>query len=173
MIKEKKAQSATGFSPAKIRGLCRGQSAMEFLMTYGWAILVMVAVVSMLFYLGVLNPREQAPNVCTMPAGFSCYGYKISSGGELTLDLTQATGHTLTVTEIACDARETPSFSSVSEEISSGDHAQLTTTCYKISGAAPGAGEYYKGKIHIRYLDQNTGISHRIVGDITYRVESD
>lgn len=160
------------------RGTLPAQSAMEFMMTYGWAVLVMVGVISVLFYLGVMNPREQAPNLCTMPASFNCYGFKVSSNGtdytgRLTLDLTQATGHTVNVTEIACDAREDPSFTTIGTRIYNGDHESMTVTCYKSSGASPDVGEYYKGDLHVRYLDENTGVTHRIVGSITYRVEND
>ncbi|MGC8538978.1 MAG: hypothetical protein ACP5MK_03880, partial [Candidatus Micrarchaeia archaeon] len=37
------------------------QSAMEYLMTYGWAILIIAVVLSALFYLGVFNPMSFAP----------------------------------------------------------------------------------------------------------------
>ncbi len=48
----------------------RGQAAMEYLMTYGWAILVIVIVLAALLYLGIFNLNP--PEVCTMPAGMSC-----------------------------------------------------------------------------------------------------
>lgn len=34
----------------------KGQGAMEFLMTYGWAILVVLIAIGCLWYFGVLNP---------------------------------------------------------------------------------------------------------------------
>ena len=35
----------------------KSQSAMEYLMTYGWAILVVLIALGALFYLGVFNPK--------------------------------------------------------------------------------------------------------------------
>ena len=39
----------------------RGQAAMEFLMTYGWAILAAIIVIGVLAYFGVLSPDKFLP----------------------------------------------------------------------------------------------------------------
>ncbi|MGC8662613.1 MAG: hypothetical protein ACP5RT_02395, partial [Candidatus Micrarchaeia archaeon] len=39
----------------------RAQSAMEYLMTYGWAILIIAVVLGALFQLGVFNANNFAP----------------------------------------------------------------------------------------------------------------
>ena len=39
----------------------RSQSAMEYLMTYGWAILIIAVVLGALYYLGVFNTANLAP----------------------------------------------------------------------------------------------------------------
>ncbi len=39
----------------------KGQAAMEFLMTYGWAILVVLAAIGALAYFGVLSPGKLLP----------------------------------------------------------------------------------------------------------------
>src|SRR3989344_3309999 len=48
----------------------RAQSAMEYLMTYGWAILVVLIALGALFYLGVFNPRTS--NSCVASAPITC-----------------------------------------------------------------------------------------------------
>ena len=50
----------------------RGQAAMEFLMTYGWAILVVLAAIAALAYFGILSPARFLPERCTGPAGLDC-----------------------------------------------------------------------------------------------------
>ncbi|MBI3036442.1 hypothetical protein HYY73_01620 [Candidatus Woesearchaeota archaeon] len=42
----------------------KGQAAMEFLMTYGWAILVVLVVIGALSYFGVLSPSTLLPEKC-------------------------------------------------------------------------------------------------------------
>jgi len=50
----------------------KAQAAMEFLMTYGWAILVVLVAIGALAYFGVLNPQRFLPDSCQGPAGFDC-----------------------------------------------------------------------------------------------------
>ena len=52
---------------------------MEFLMTYGWAILVVLAAIGALAYFGVLSPSKILPSSCTVGAGFGCRDYKATS----------------------------------------------------------------------------------------------
>jgi hypothetical protein len=55
----------------------KGQAAMEFLMTYGWAILVVLAAIGALAYFGVLSPDRFMPSKCMVSGGFSCVEYKM------------------------------------------------------------------------------------------------
>src|SRR3989344_6250981 len=52
---------------------------MEFLMTYGWAILVVLVVIGALAYFGVLSPAKLLPDKCTSTAGFQCTDYTFGS----------------------------------------------------------------------------------------------
>ena len=58
----------------------RAQSAMEYLMTYGWAILIIAVVLGALFQLGVFNANNFAPKA---PPG-ACYVVRI--GGTVSLE---------------------------------------------------------------------------------------
>ncbi len=42
----------------------KGQAAMEFLMTYGWAILIAIIAIAALIAFGVLNPGKSSQNTC-------------------------------------------------------------------------------------------------------------
>ena len=50
----------------------KAQSAMEYLMTYGWAILIIAVVLAALFELGVFNGSNLGPQACIAQAGFVC-----------------------------------------------------------------------------------------------------
>jgi len=58
----------------------RSQAAMEFLMTYGWAILVVLAAIVALAYFGVLNPARFIPETCTLPStsGLACLDFGLA-----------------------------------------------------------------------------------------------
>jgi len=47
----------------------KGQAAMEFLMTYGWAILVVLVAIGALAYFGVLSPEQFLPEKCIIASG--------------------------------------------------------------------------------------------------------
>ena len=55
-----------------------GQAAMEFLMTYGWAILVVLVVIGALSYFGVLSPATLLPEKCTFPVSVSCTDHAVT-----------------------------------------------------------------------------------------------
>jgi len=151
----------------------KAQSAIEFLMTYGWAILIVLSVVAVLFYTGVFNPSTVAPTMCVLGAGFACQGYLIDTAGNLTIDLGQSTGNSVNITGIACDTSSSPtSWKSVSQTIENGRHAVITGVPCKKDGAAPKAGDYYKGTIFINYTDKETGMSHKVKGEVSYKIGS-
>ncbi len=50
----------------------KGQAAMEFLMTYGWAILAAVIVIGVLAYFSVFSPANYIPTSCVLSAPFGC-----------------------------------------------------------------------------------------------------
>src|SRR3989344_626758 len=77
----------------------RGQAAMEFLMTYGWAILVVLIALGALFYLGVFSPK--VPNICNIPAPFVCQDVKFS---DSTLILRVGASGVSSITYVVADA---------------------------------------------------------------------
>lgn len=50
----------------------KGQAAVEFLMTYGWAVLMLLTIVGAFTYLGFTNPDQFLQNKCTVTTGFNC-----------------------------------------------------------------------------------------------------
>lgn len=48
----------------------KGQAALEYLVTYGWAILAIVIIAAVLWYLGVFNPAQYSN-----PGGKQCGGF--------------------------------------------------------------------------------------------------
>ena len=57
----------------------KSQAAMEFLMTYGWAIMIVLIGIGALFFLGVFNPST--PSVCNATSPFICQDVLIQNIG--------------------------------------------------------------------------------------------
>jgi len=60
IFKKKLLEKASSKKPLR-KASAKAQSAMEYLMTYGWAILIIAVVLGALFQLGVFNPMTFAP----------------------------------------------------------------------------------------------------------------
>ncbi len=75
----------------------KAQSAMEYLMTYGWAILIIAVVLGALFSLGIFSGTSTLGTACIARTGFLCQSasYQHTNGGIL-VTLGQNTGSSWT-----------------------------------------------------------------------------
>jgi len=72
----------------------KAQSAMEYLMTYGWAILIIAVVLGALFSLGVFSGTSMLGTSCIAGPGFYCQN-PVLAGNTLTFSFGQNTGATV------------------------------------------------------------------------------
>jgi hypothetical protein len=79
----------------------KAQSAIEFLLTYGWSILVIslaiIAIASSPLFSNIFYSKY-----CYISPGFACSQFIVNSTGNLSIMLTQATGLNVNITGIAC-----------------------------------------------------------------------
>jgi len=79
----------------------KAQSATEFLLTYGWGIVVislaLIAVFSSPLFSNVFYSKY-----CYISPGFACSQFIVNSTGNLSIMLTQAIGLNVNITQIAC-----------------------------------------------------------------------
>ena len=78
----------------------KAQAAMEFLMTYGWAILVVMVVIGSLAYFGILNPSILLPEKCTLQMGLYCKNHLLTQDNKVFLNLENGMGKGIIITEI-------------------------------------------------------------------------
>jgi len=71
----------------------RGQTALEYLVTYGWAILVIVIIAAILWYFGVFNPSKWTQEKqCGGFSSLQCMDFKVNSTGWLTIKVGNKAG---------------------------------------------------------------------------------
>ena len=79
----------------------KAQSAMEYLMTYGWAILIVIIVAAALYALGIFNPATYTGRI---PTGFTTLGtptdWDLNSNGEFSIILNNRLNSPIDITEI-------------------------------------------------------------------------
>src|SRR3989344_6357653 len=96
MAQKKKKQRAVR---ATLRRSEKGQGALEYLMTYGWALLVIVVVGAALFALGVLSPQTYTQKRCV---GFQEFVYQDQRLTETQFQISLINGKSsVTVTNVS------------------------------------------------------------------------
>lgn len=65
----------------------KGQAALEYLVTYGWAFIVIIAAVSLLAYFGLINPSRYVPESCEFGEQLSCLDQYVDNASIIQLRL--------------------------------------------------------------------------------------
>jgi len=144
----------------------KAQAAMEFLMTYGWAILVVLAAIAALAYFGVLSPEKFLPEKCILQPGISCVSHKVEPT-QTTLIISNGLGRTITVTKIVvgtCDEN-------FNVDLQSG--VDNTFVMDGIAAACNNGAqkEKFKGDITISYTEKDTSLTKTLFGNLATKVE--
>lgn len=156
----------------------KGQSALEYLFTYGWALVVIVIVVAALFMLGILNPATYQQKTCT---GFSRLAYQDHAlhkdNNTFDIRFRNGTGSDINITDLTLSnssqvnvsATDTATYGNV---VAAGAAQTLT---YNADSAAlvkttHSVGDPYDMDVKITYT-QN-GISHTEQGKCTGQIEN-
>lgn len=143
----------------------RGQAAMEYLMTYGWALLVIVVVIAILL---AINPFS-APQGCRFDQiGFLCNNPVVDEAGNLYLSITNANNNAIIIYAVVCTADKSPNPPIITVP-ASGVSVQRQgtykinkvdnpTTCVKDgSTMVSPAGTDFSGKIWVFYKNEEEG----------------
>ena len=146
----------------------KGQAAMEFLMTYGWAILVVLVAIGALAYFGVLSPGKFLPESCTIAPGYSCEDFKIGTDGSATVILKNGAKATLNTISVSIGA-----VAATACNPNTGLAVGSITTCtWAAASLATGtAGERFKDTVSFTYTEAGSTISHTKTGDIIVKYE--
>ena len=142
----------------------KGQAAMEFLMTYGWAILVVLAAIGALAYFGVLSPESFLPEKCMLEPGVDCTGFKVTPT-ETTLVMRNGMGKDLTVNGVTIGT-----CNSTTGDVEFGNGDMITIS---LTGCSNGAlDDRFDSDIVIAYTEKLSGLSKTMGGSMTTKVQS-
>ncbi len=78
----------------------KSQSALEYMMTYGWAILVIVIVAAVLYSLGIFSPSSSLSTTITGFSNLGTVNAVCLGGTSFTISMGDSTGYPINVTEI-------------------------------------------------------------------------
>ena len=140
------------YNRQKILANKKSQSALEYMMTYGWAILIIVIVAAVLYSLGIFSPSSSISATIT---GFSGLGVTqaacVNSVNNQILELyvTNTVGYPVNITKINTTGNNGLDVSqNVSSILGAGDSA-----VFYVNGACNKSSSPYSGSATITYLE--------------------
>ena len=143
----------------------RGQAAMEFLMTYGWAILAAVIAIGVLAAFGVFNPGGTLPTVCTIGAPLGC-NVGVADAAGVTFEMINGAGQTLTITDITVSGCVgTPNIDGTDLaasglSVTTGQHT-VAIPCTLVEGAQ------FNGDITVSYRTSGSALDQSATGQLS------
>ena len=163
--------------------MLKGQAAMEFLMTYGWALVVIVAVLAAIMATGILNPSLMASEECSISPDIQCPPaqlYLQGGNSHLTMELRNYLGYPIRVRSISVSSVD-------SEDVWEGnlaqtvlDQGETSQVDFDLTGFSPSKGGLVRLKINLEYYTcayevnptctANPEYLHTVTGRITTRV---
>ena len=138
----------------------KSQTAMEFLMTYGWAILIVLIVLAVLFAFGVFNPST--PNTCQVDLPFVCKD-AVADENSIIIKIAKTGGiASAIVTNMEVNSQNCNPFSINLDKME--DYFGCIITLDK--------GDKFTARFTLDYTGKSGGLSHTITGESSGKVEN-
>ncbi|MFH1211588.1 MAG: hypothetical protein V1659_01525 [Candidatus Woesearchaeota archaeon] len=151
----------------------KAQAALEYLTTYGWAILVIAVAMSALVYFGILNPAKFAPNSCTTDSSFRCADYILSASEEsVRVKVANSMAKPVIYQGLTCIFADNSEIEAISYDIRRNEE-WLPNKEYEFiceGSSVLKAGEKGKVKFEIQFQKSKDGYTHTSTGIITANV---
>jgi len=140
----------------------KAQAALEFLMTYGWAILTFLVVIGVLIYSGVLNTDIFIPDQCVLPAGITCVDFEVEASKVIVV-LRNNFDESITINRVGVNDKNGGScFNSIAKDV---EKNELTT--FVILGCDNGVnGRKLNGELIVTYAKKNSVLNTTSEGNL-------
>ena len=103
------------------------QIATEYLMTYGWALMIIAITVGAFTYLE-FRPERNIPSDCFFSEDFNCVAHNFNSSG-INMEVVNTVGRNINITRIDCTVENIYSTTGYSEGITLSPGEQKIITC--------------------------------------------
>ncbi|MBW2990924.1 hypothetical protein KY348_04415 [Candidatus Woesearchaeota archaeon] len=147
----------------------KAQAAMEFLMTYGWAILVVLAAIGALAYFGVLSPDRFMPSKCVVTGGFTCTEYKINNG-SIVMNIQNNLGVDADIVNITL-AGQSPYTDCAGLNETGGLNNGANTGLMSFGCTSSTISGKFRGDVTIVYRKSGETVTHTTAGSVVGNVE--
>ena len=156
----------------------KGQAALEFLTTYGWAFLVILVMIGALSYFGVLDVSRFIPDSCKLDGNLECPAYALSAG-DLQIQIRNNLADTVNIVAIKVKEKESPTWYNATSPTNTSGSNPMThrgdQTDFNATFATSNAFETFRGAkkafdIEVYYKKGNSDINNLAIGTLTTTV---
>ena len=144
---------------------------MEYLMTYGWAILIVIIVAAALYALGIFNPATYTGRI---PTGFTTLGtpsdWDITSNGDVSIILKNRLASQINVYSVSVTMGPDTDINSTEFQIAPGEDYQYPASVSQLNLGSKTQGTTYSVQVEILY--NSGGLNHTETGTITGTVSA-
>jgi len=147
----------------------RGQAAMEFLMTYGWAILAAVIVIGVLASFGVFSPSKYVPTECILSAPLGCVAVAADTTNGVQVEVRNGAGGSITITNLIIDGCTGTVSPAVGAYVMIDQN--VTVFANHCSSGELTLGEKFQGDITVTYTSSGSTLAQTASGSITVEVQ--
>lgn len=148
----------------------KGQAAVEFLMTYGWAILAAVIAIGVLAYFGVFSPGKFITGSAVVTAPFYVNAWNVqadtgsnSSGVVLEIKNNGGEDYNLYSVDVTGCGTYTPA---TPDSVAAGSTASVTVDC----ASSLTEGQTFKGDISIVYRKSGSAVDLTSTGTVAEKI---
>ncbi len=154
----------------KIGNSKKGQAALDFMMTYGWAILLVVIIAIALFAMGIFNPSNFIGNKAAGFAGTTVTGWSLDSAGTFTIKAVNNVGNPIKLDSISVViGNATVSVPVSNATIAVGADSGILTSDVGAFGAQTAASGY-TASVNIKYTDTSANFPYVSSGTLTGKI---
>jgi len=149
----------------------KGQAALEYLLTYGWAILIVIIVGASLYVLGVFTPGQWTGKRQTGFAQFRVVDFSLKDNGNLTVVFQNQIGKTVNLTEIKATFKNNVcTFGYSDQNIAPNTIYKASKNCTSAWGNLDFRSSYSL-VVDFYYTDPDSGLTHIDSGTLFGSVE--
>jgi hypothetical protein len=166
----------------------RGQAALEFLSTYGFAFLIILVMIGALTYFGILSPGKFISGSCLVGPEFKCRDRYIGTvsgtpnnmevkialqnqlGNSITLDTTAAEAESAGFGNGSCRVAIGAAVPSTTATLVGGEAATLNCTMISTVGW-PATGEKLRVAIDFKYRELGGNFNHTVRAEIVETIQ--
>ena len=134
----------------------RSQSALEYMMTYGWAILIIVIVAVILYSMGIFNPSSSVSSTVTGFSGLGSVTAECTANGVLRISVGDSTGNLINVTGITAkdpSITKTVNFKPNSTVDPNPLIRSGSSYIFSVPNICPSAGTHYAITVAVNYTE--------------------